>query len=159
MKNIASENLSKLGKGLGESKLGKGLGDFKKFISRGNVVDMAVGVIIGAAFGKIVSSLVNDVLMPFVGIFMGGVDFSQLAITIGEAQIKYGAFIQTIIDFLVSPRSFEKNSLITLSLSFILHFSSKYLVICSSEKESLIFNFPLSLYKSTTYLLLKYELA
>lgn len=101
MKNIASENLSKLGKGLGESKLGKGLGDFKKFISRGNVVDMAVGVIIGAAFGKIVSSLVNDVLMPFVGIFMGGVDFSQLAITIGEAQIKYGAFIQTIIDFII----------------------------------------------------------
>lgn len=101
MKNIASENLSKLGKGLGESKLGKGLGDFKKFISRGNVVDMAVGVIIGAAFGKIVSSLVNDVLMPFVGIFMGGVDFSQLAITIGEAQIKYGVFIQIIIDFII----------------------------------------------------------
>ena len=62
---------------------------------------MAVGVIIGAAFGKIVSSLVNDVLMPFVGIFMGGVDFSSLAVTIGEAQIKYGAFIQTIIDFII----------------------------------------------------------
>lgn len=101
MKNIAQENLAKLGKGLGESKLGKGLGDFKKFISRGNVVDMAVGVIIGAAFGKIVSSLVNDMLMPFVGIFLGGVDFSTLSITIGEAQIKYGAFIQTIIDFVI----------------------------------------------------------
>lgn len=101
MKNIAQENLTKLGKGLGESKLGKGLGDFKKFISRGNVVDMAVGVIIGAAFGKIVSSLVNDMLMPFVGIFLGGVDFSTLSITIGEAQIKYGAFIQTIIDFVI----------------------------------------------------------
>lgn len=97
----AKENLAKLGKGLGESKLGKGLGDFKKFISRGNVVDMAVGVIIGAAFGKIVSSLVNDVLMPFVGIFLGGVDFSALSFKMGEAQIKYGAFIQTIIDFVI----------------------------------------------------------
>lgn len=83
------------------SKISKGVGDFKKFISRGNVVDMAVGVIIGAAFGKIVSSLVNDILMPFVGIFLGGVDFSALSVKIGEAQIKYGAFVQTIIDFLI----------------------------------------------------------
>ncbi len=89
MKNIATQTI------------GKGFGDFKKFISRGNVVDMAVGVIIGAAFGKIVTSLVNDVLMPFVGIFLGGVDFSALSVKIGEAQIKYGAFIQTIIDFLI----------------------------------------------------------
>lgn len=95
------ENLSQLGKNLGDSKLGKGLGDFKKFISRGNVVDMAVGVIIGAAFGKIVTSLVNDMLMPVVGIFLGGVDFSTLSFTIGEAQVKYGAFIQTIIDFII----------------------------------------------------------
>lgn len=101
MKNIAGENLAKLGKELNESKLGKGLGDFKNFISRGNVVDMAVGVIIGTAFGKIVSSLVNDVLMPFVGIFLGGVDFSSLSINIGEAQVKYGIFIQTIIDFII----------------------------------------------------------
>lgn len=101
MKKIAGENLAKLGKGLNESKLGKGLGDFKNFISRGNVVDMAVGVIIGTAFGKIVSSLVNDVLMPFIGIFLGGVDFSSLSISIGEAQIKYGIFIQTIIDFII----------------------------------------------------------
>ncbi len=83
------------------SKISKGVGDFKKFISRGNVVDMAVGVIIGAAFGKIVSSLVNDILMPFVGVFLGGVDFSALSVKIGEAQIKYGAFVQTIIDFLI----------------------------------------------------------
>lgn len=95
------ENISQLGKNLGDSKLGKGLGDFKKFISRGNVVDMAVGVIIGAAFGKIVTSLVNDMLMPVVGIFLGGVDFSTLSFTIGEAQVKYGAFIQTIIDFII----------------------------------------------------------
>ena len=79
----------------------KGASDFKEFISRGNVVDMAVGVIIGGAFGKIVSSLVNDVLMPFVGILLGGVDFSNLSFIIGDAKILYGSFIQTIIDFLI----------------------------------------------------------
>ncbi|MGM9878781.1 MAG: large conductance mechanosensitive channel protein MscL [Bacilli bacterium] len=62
---------------------------------------MAVGVIIGGAFGKIVSSLVNDVLMPFVGILLGGIDFSKLSVTIGSAKILYGSFIQTIIDFLI----------------------------------------------------------
>ena len=85
----------------GIDKIKKGASDFKTFISRGNVVDMAVGVIIGAAFGKIVTSLVNDVLMPFVGILLGGVDFSKLSVTIGDANILYGAFIQTIIDFLI----------------------------------------------------------
>ncbi|MGN0992608.1 MAG: large-conductance mechanosensitive channel protein MscL [Bacilli bacterium] len=79
----------------------KGASDFKEFISRGNVVDMAVGVIIGGAFGKIVSSLVNDVLMPFVGILLGGIDFSKLSLTIGNAKILYGSFIQTVIDFLI----------------------------------------------------------
>ena len=75
--------------------------DKKSVISRGNVVDMAVGVIIGGAFGKIVSSLVNDVLMPFVGILLGGIDFSKLSFTIGNAKILYGSFIQTVIDFLI----------------------------------------------------------
>ena len=75
--------------------------DFKKFISRGNVVDMAVGVIIGGAFGKIVTSLVNDVLMPVIGVFLGGLDFSDLSIKVGDATIKYGSFIQTIVDFLI----------------------------------------------------------
>lgn len=75
--------------------------DFKKFISRGNVIDMAVGVIIGTAFGKIVTSLVNDVLMPFIGGISGGVDFSGLSVQIGESTVKYGAFIQNIIDFLI----------------------------------------------------------
>jgi large conductance mechanosensitive channel len=75
--------------------------EFQDFISRGNVVDLAVGVIIGGAFGKIISSLVNDVLMPAVGILMGGFDFSELAITVGSANIKYGSFIQNIIDFLI----------------------------------------------------------
>ena len=79
----------------------KFIGDFKTFISRGNVMDMAVGVIIGAAFGKIVTSLVNDVLMPVIGVFLGGLDFSDLSIKVGDATIKYGSFIQTIVDFLI----------------------------------------------------------
>lgn len=75
--------------------------EFKEFISKGNVVDLAVGVIIGGAFGKIVTSLVNDVLMPLIGIVLGGVDFSKLTLTVGEAKIAYGMFIQNIIDFLI----------------------------------------------------------
>lgn len=75
--------------------------EFKKFISRGNVVDLAVGVIIGGAFSKIVSSLVNDILMPFIGTILGGVDFSNLAITIRDAKINYGMFLQNILDFLI----------------------------------------------------------
>lgn len=74
---------------------------FKTFISRGNVVDMAVGVIVGGAFGKIVTSLVNDLLMPLVGVFLGGLNFSELHIKIGESKILYGSFIQTILDFLI----------------------------------------------------------
>jgi large conductance mechanosensitive channel len=84
------------------------ISEFKKFAMRGNVVDMAVGIVIGAAFGKIVSSLVNDVLMPPIGVLMGGVDFSDLAVVLKEAvgdaaavSINYGAFIQTVLDFLI----------------------------------------------------------
>ena len=79
----------------------KEVNEFKTFISRGNVVDMAVGVIIGGAFGKIVTSLVNDVLMPLIGTLMGGVNFSGLSIKIKDASIAYGLFIQSIIDFLI----------------------------------------------------------
>lgn len=75
--------------------------EFKDFISKGNVVDLAVGVIIGGAFGKIVSSLVNDILMPIIGVLIGGVDFSNLTLKVGEAKIAYGMFIQNIIDFLI----------------------------------------------------------
>jgi large conductance mechanosensitive channel len=82
--------------------------EFKAFIMRGNVVDLAVGVIIGAAFGKIVSSLVNDVLMPPIGALIGGIDFSDLALTlkapIGSVKpvtIRYGLFINNVIDFLI----------------------------------------------------------
>lgn len=77
------------------------LKEFKEFAMRGNVLDLAVAVIIGGAFGKIIASLVNDVLMPLIGLVLGGVNFSDLAITIGEASIKYGAFIQSIIDFVI----------------------------------------------------------
>lgn len=75
--------------------------EFKKFVMRGNVLDLAVGVIIGAAFGKIVSSLVDDILMPLIGLVLGGVDFSGLAVAIGKAEVKYGMFIQNIVDFLI----------------------------------------------------------
>ncbi len=75
--------------------------EFKEFIARGNVLDLAIGVIIGGAFGKIVTSLVNDVLMPLIGIVLGGLDFSNLSLTIGEAKIMYGSFIQNVIDFLI----------------------------------------------------------
>lgn len=77
------------------------LKEFKEFAMRGNVMDLAVGVIIGGAFGAIVASLVNDILMPLVGLALGGIDFSSLAIQVGAATIKYGAFIQAIVNFLI----------------------------------------------------------
>ncbi len=84
------------------------LSEFKDFAIKGNVVDMAVGIIVGAAFGKIVSSFVKDIIMPPIGVMMGGVDFADLAVTIQEAAgevpavaIKYGAFVQTIADFII----------------------------------------------------------
>jgi large conductance mechanosensitive channel len=84
-----------------KNKLKGGASDFKKFISRGDVVDMAVGIIIGAAFGKIVTSLVDDILMPIIGMIVGGVDFTDLSIKVGSATLKYGMFIQSIVDFLI----------------------------------------------------------
>jgi large conductance mechanosensitive channel len=75
--------------------------EFKEFAMKGNVVDLAVGVIIGGAFGKIVSSLVEDIVMPMVGTMLGGLNFSTLAIKVGEATIKYGKFLQTMLDFLI----------------------------------------------------------
>ena len=82
--------------------------EFKAFIMRGNVVDMAVGVIIGGAFGKIVTSLVNDIFMPIIGMILGNVDFTSLEIKLGEpvegaeqAAIRYGMFIQEIVNFLI----------------------------------------------------------
>ena len=75
--------------------------EFKAFATKGNVVDMAVGVIIGGAFGKIVSSLVSDIIMPLIGIILGGINFTNLSITLGSAVIKYGNFLQMVIDFLI----------------------------------------------------------
>ncbi|ATO27342.1 large conductance mechanosensitive channel protein MscL [Bacillus atrophaeus] len=75
--------------------------EFKSFAMRGNIVDLAIGVIIGGAFGKIVTSLVNDIIMPIIGLLLGGLDFSGLSFTFGDAQVKYGIFIQTIVNFLI----------------------------------------------------------
>lgn len=77
------------------------LKEFREFINRGNVVDLSVGVIVGGAFGKIVSSLVDNVLMPIIGIVIGGIDFSNLSITYKDANIAYGLFLQNVIDFLI----------------------------------------------------------
>lgn len=77
------------------------ISEFKKFISKGNVVDLAVGVVIGGAFSKIVSSLVNDIIMPIIGILIGGIDFTSLTLKINNATIKFGLFFQNIIDFLI----------------------------------------------------------
>lgn len=77
------------------------LQEFKAFALKGNVLDLAVAVVIGGAFGKIVSSLVNTIIMPLVGILLGGLDFSGLSFTVGQAVIKYGEFIQSVVDFLI----------------------------------------------------------
>ncbi|MEE4557643.1 large conductance mechanosensitive channel protein MscL [Bacillus velezensis] len=75
--------------------------EFKSFAMRGNIMDLAIGVVIGGAFGKIVTSLVEDIIMPLVGLLLGGLDFSGLAVTFGDAHIKYGSFIQTIVNFFI----------------------------------------------------------
>jgi large conductance mechanosensitive channel len=75
--------------------------EFKTFAVKGNVIDLAVAVVIGAAFGKIVSSLVDNIITPVIGLLMGGVNFSGLAYTVGSAEITYGVFIQSIIDFTI----------------------------------------------------------
>ena len=79
----------------------KMLHEFKVFVERGNVVDLAVGVVMGSAFSKIVSSVVDDLLMPIIGIIIGGHDFSNLSITIGSASIRYGSLINNIINFFI----------------------------------------------------------
>lgn len=77
------------------------IGEFKEFIARGSVIDLAVGMIVGSAFTKIVTSLVNDVLMPAIGVVLGGIDFTNLTLEFRDATIYYGNFIQNIIDFLI----------------------------------------------------------
>ncbi len=75
--------------------------EFREFAMRGNVMDLAVGVIIGAAFGKIVTSLVNDIVMPLIGVLVGRVNFSSLTLKFDSVEIKYGSFLQTTLDFLI----------------------------------------------------------
>ena len=77
------------------------LKEFKEFVMRGNVLDLAVAVIIGGAFKAIISSLVKDILMPLIGLVMGGVNFAELSFPVGDAVVTYGAFIQAIVDFLI----------------------------------------------------------
>ncbi|WP_010282964.1 large conductance mechanosensitive channel protein MscL [Bacillus timonensis] len=95
------------------------LNDFKKFALKGNVIDLAVGVIIGGAFGKIVTSLVNDIIMPLVGFLLGGVDISKASIPFNGEEIMYGAFLQTVVDFLIISFS------IFLFIRFFQHFKKK----------------------------------
>ena len=90
--------------------------EFKKFISRGNVIDMAVGVIIGSAFSKIVTSLVQDLLMPVIGVVLGGLNFSDLSLKIGSSSVDYGLFVQSIVDFLI----------ISLSIFIMIKIFSKF---------------------------------
>lgn len=99
--------------------------DFKAFALKGNVVDMAVGVIIGGAFGKIVSSLVNDIIMPLIGILIGGYNFSELSWKIGEATVKYGSFLQSVVDFLI----------IALSIFAVLKLMMKLISLRKHEEE------------------------
>ena len=90
--------------------------EFKEFISKGNVFDMAVGVIIGSAFGKIVSSLVDNIFMPLIGVIIGGLDFSDLSIKVKDASIGYGLFIQNVVDFLI----------VALCIFFVVKLMSKF---------------------------------
>lgn len=98
---MSKKKLDKINKEEIAKKGGKFVNEFKEFIAKGNVLDLAVGVVIGSAFGKIVSSIVDDIIMPIVGALIGGIDFTGLSIKIGNANITYGNFIQNVIDFLI----------------------------------------------------------
>ena len=100
------------------------LKEFRNFAMRGNVIDLAVGVIIGTAFGKIVASLVGDVIMPLIGLLLGKIDFSGLAITVGSANIKYGMFIQSVADFII--------------ISFLFSLSSSNFSVLKRKKKQLL---------------------
>jgi len=99
--------------------------EFKSFISKGNVLDLAIGIIIGTAFGKIVTSLVNDIIMPLAGLLLGGIDLKSLTVTIGEAPIAYGNFIQSIVDYLI----------ITASIFLIIKLMNRFRRKKEEEKE------------------------
>ena len=119
---ISQENIKKNIKGI-KDKSTSFIQEFKQFIAKGNVMDLAVGVIIGGAFQKIVTSLVNDIIMPAISIITGKVDYSDLSFTVGDASIKYGAFLTSIIDFLI----------IALSIFIVI----KYLSMVNKRAEEL----------------------
>ena len=100
--------------------------EFKTFIARGNVIDLAVGVVIGSAFGKIVTSLVDDILMPIIGAIIGGIDFNSLSIKVGDARIMYGSFINNIINFLI----------IALCIFFFVKLINKFMKKKEEEKPA-----------------------
>jgi large conductance mechanosensitive channel len=97
-KKVLIQRFSSDTKGLMEAPM---LKEFRDFLARGNVLDLAVAVILGLAFGAIVTSLVNDIIMPLVGIILGGIDFTSLVAQVGTAQVKYGNFIQALVNFLI----------------------------------------------------------
>ena len=101
------------------------LQEFKEFIKRGNVLDLAVGVIMGSAFGKIVSSVVDDLLMPIIGVLIGGVDFKNLKVSVGNATITYGNFLQNVIDFLI----------VALCIFFIIKLMNKFFALHKKEEK------------------------
>ena len=104
--------------------------DFKAFVMRGNVLDLAVGVIIGAAFGKIVSSLVEDIIMPIIGLIVGGIDLTKLELTVGGVGIKYGVFAQSVLDFLIIATS------LFFFIKFIANFKKKEPDAASAEEPA-----------------------
>ena len=106
------------------------LKEFKEFISKGNVLDLAVGVVMGSAFSGIVTSLVNDIIMPFVGLLIGGIDFSGMKATVGKASIMYGNFIQNIVNFLIIAMS------IFVFIKFINRLTKKVKKEEEKEKEA-----------------------
>ncbi|MDQ3022486.1 MAG: large conductance mechanosensitive channel protein MscL [Bacteroidota bacterium] len=105
------------------------LKEFNEFISKGNVIDLAIGVIIGVAFGAIVNSIVGDFLMPFIGIILGGIDFSGLSVRIGGAVLPYGKLIQSIINFFIIA------FVLFLLVKFINYFKAKEEVKSTPTKE------------------------
>lgn len=107
------------------------LKEFKEFAMKGNIIDLAVGVIIGGAFQKIVTSLVNDIIMPAISIITGKVDYSDLAFTVGDASIKYGAFLTSIIDFLIIAFS------IFIMIKYINRMNSKLTEINEQNKKKM----------------------
>ena len=100
--------------------------EFRDFIMKGNVIDLAVAVVMGGAFGAIITSLVTDIIMPLVGVLMGGVDFASLSVMVGDAVIAYGKFLQTIVNFI----------LIALSLFFVIKSINTMQKQLTKEKEA-----------------------